>query len=138
MLVGAITLATGWQMTGELASSPIWQANHNVAQSCQADTQRLCSKQNEGEIPAKLFLLATQQQQNNNCSLIVPPALFFGLPTLEEFHAIMNSLIHIQDGIEMGTTQGYFSSIHGDFFNAQDDPESPSLVEGPFTLLQFT
>jgi hypothetical protein len=38
MLMGAVALATGWQMTGELASSPLWQANHNVAQICHADT----------------------------------------------------------------------------------------------------
>jgi hypothetical protein len=135
MLVGADTLATSWQMTGDFASSPIWQANHNVAQIFQAEIKRLCSKRNEGDIPAELFLLATQQQQNNDCSLIAPPSLFFGPPMLEEFHTIMNSLIHIQDGIDMSTTQGYTSqSSMMIFFNAQDDPESPPLVEGPFTM----
>jgi hypothetical protein len=92
MLMGAVALATGWQMTGDLASSPIQQANHNVAQIFQADIQRLCSKPNEGEIPAELFWLATPEQQNNNHSVIVPVSLFFGPPTLEELHAIMNSM----------------------------------------------
>jgi hypothetical protein len=138
MLMGAVALATDWQKTEDLASSPIWQANHNVAQIFHADIQRLCSKPNEGEIPAELFWLTTLQHQNNNCSIIVPPSLFFGLSTLEEIHAIMNSMINIQEGIDMITTPGDSSSSSMTIpVNAKDDLESPWLVEGPLNQHQF-
>jgi hypothetical protein len=105
MLMGAVTLATGWQMTENWLPVPSAKPTIRWLKFSKQTPKDFAPS--TGEIPAELFLLAMQQQQNNNCSLIVPPALFFGLPTLKEFHAIMNSLIHIQEGIEMSTTQGY-------------------------------
>jgi hypothetical protein len=94
--------------------------------------------QAKGDVPADLFWLATLQQQNNNHSVIVLPSLFFGPPMLEELHAIMNSMINIQEGIEMTTAPGDSSSSYMTIlFYAKDDLENPLLVEGPFNQHQF-